>query len=161
MTQRINPGITGTARPRTSSRRWRRFCRRIVLPLLVAALAGALILTGFARLGGDAASSGHPYQWHGGAIFLTGGSHNGTYTTCDISPEDGEARRVSIPGGDSGLRQEPWFDGTAQVWCRRTVVITAGWYSTLYPYAVSKPVLFGLSAAASAAWWYGRRSRLT
>lgn len=149
---------TVTDRPTRTDphRRWRRLARRVVLPVSAGCLTIALVLTGYTRLAGEPANEHNPFRWSGDPVYVAGGSPEGTYTTCTIVPEIGERRRVPIPGQDSGLRLTAWFDGPARVSCGRSVSITSGWPSVLYPIASGKGLQLALAVLAAAAWWYGR-----
>ena len=152
--------ISTAYRPSIRQRRWRRLSRRLILPTALTGLVIALLLTGFARLGGDPASRNHPYEWSGETVFITGGSEAGTYTTCDVNPDNGSRQRVKVPGSDTGLRLAPWFDGKATLACGRSVSVTAGWQTILYPVALNRFVIVALGIVAAGAWWFGRRHRV-
>lgn len=148
--------ISETTRPRPRSRRWRRLSRRVLFPVALSCLLLALALAGFARLAGSQASESQPFLWSGQTVYLAGSSTSGVYTTCDITPKAGPARQVEIPGDSGGTQLEPWFKGEAEISCGRSVSVTTGWQSALYPIAFSRTLILGLAASTALAWWLGR-----
>ncbi|CAM3408786.1 hypothetical protein [Stackebrandtia soli] len=141
-------------------RRWRRLARRIVLPLSTVGLVAVLALTAHARLGGEPASAQQPFIWGGGTVFIAGSSSEEIYTDCLITPDAGERRRVSVPSADGGVAVDHWFPGEARIACGRSVSVTTGWQSTLYPLAFQQSLVFGLAAMAIGAWWFGRSRKM-
>lgn len=157
MTDHILTDISGRKPGVDRLRRWRRLSRRVIYPLLLLCLIYVLSLNGFAGLAGQSASLENPYLWSQDSVFIAGGSQAGTYTSCRITPEQGERRRVDIPGDDTGIHLEPWFTGTAKISCGHTVSVTSGWQTSLYPLAFNKPLLFILAIFTLCAWWFGRK----
>lgn len=154
-----SPATPEYGRPTKRLTRMGRLSRRVVLPLTLVALATALAVTGYSRLSGAPASTVTPFTWDGSTAHVSGGQAAGTYTTCVITPAEGQRRVVEVPGSSGELTLEPWFDGTARITCGQSVMITSGWQSTLYPYLSRQPVLLGLAALAVLAWWFGRVPR--
>ena len=141
------------------SPRGARLMRRLVFPVCATALAVALSLAGYARLGGAQASVDNPFSWEGGAAFIAGSTTQGTYTTCNIIPGDGRPRHVDIPGTDGGLRITPWFEGPAEISCGRSVSVTTGPQSALYPLAENQTLIVSLATLAGLSWWLGRGTK--
>ncbi|GAA4923272.1 hypothetical protein GCM10023223_50700 [Stackebrandtia albiflava] len=142
--------------PVLRSRRGRRLARRVVLPLAGALLATALLITGFARLGGAPADHRQPFRWEGAPVFIAGSTVPGTYTTCVIDPAVGERRRVAVPGDGGGIGLDTWFEGPATITCGRSVSVTTGALTGLYPVAGSPFLLWPLGFVVVAAWRLGR-----
>ncbi|MFD0560412.1 hypothetical protein FB566_3936 [Stackebrandtia endophytica] len=141
------------------TRRGQRILRRIVFPVSIAALVSALGLAGFARLGGSPASAERPFTWDGGTVFVAGSVTPDVYTTCTITYGDGDRRDVEVPGQTGGLRLTTWFDGAGSMVCGRSVSVTTGWQSILYPLAENRTVTVLLAVVAGASWWLGRGAK--
>ncbi|ADD45125.1 hypothetical protein [Stackebrandtia nassauensis] len=151
--------MTETRSATPTLNRWRRLSRRVLLPLAVLVLLAALAVTGYARFAGSPASAERPFHWDGSTAYVAGGHTPGTYTTCEITPNNGKPRILKVPGSSGGVSLEPWFKGTAEITCGRSVLVTTGMPSSLYPVVSQQAFLVGIAALAVLAWWCGRMPR--
>jgi|GEM_PF-4566874 len=138
------------------SRRGQRILRRIVFPVSLIALVIALGLAGFARLGGSPASPERPFTWEGGTVFVAGSITSDIYTTCTVTTGNGDRHDIEVPGDTGGVRLTSWFEGAGSMVCGRSVSVTTGWQSILYPVAENRAVIVLLAAIAGLSWWLSR-----
>jgi len=145
-----------TAATGTTGRRAALLVAVVGAVLIAASLAGSF----WPRVGGEPL----PQRWSGESLHLRAGGPEDE--RCTVSPFNGPARTVRVPGSPgrgtqlSGIRLEPWFDGDATIDCSAPVTATRGPILWVYPLAENDPwvILSGVVLLA-VGWVYSRPRR--
>lgn len=113
--------------------------------MIIGATVGLLwiVLLGLAT----ASRADDRHTWTGGPLYLNS-TVLGDSQECDIRPDAGEFRNVTVPLMPrrglhvKGLRLDPWFDGSAEISCTGAVHRTQGQVVRFYPLIEQWYVLF-------------------